>query len=269
MLRSTSHILILACCARPALALGGICTAPGAGHGAGAGQQGRLRLRHPPPRMGLLGDLQSVAGNVKSTFDGVKAAYEDDVFVPVGFVRARHILFLASDEAQPKADALARRIAADEISFADAALRFSACPTRDLHGSLGTFPSLSRLRDGTLRGGGTPYDGQDTSLFDEIVFSPFTPVGKVITVATQWGVHLVLIEARGEPDGTVALAEQVAGETARLVAQATTRESSPKQDAPEARQKARAEGNGFGGSQAGAAGRQARRRKAGGKRKVG
>mgnify|MGYP003314512515 CR=1 FL=1 len=47
---------------------------------------------------------------------------------------------------------LKARIEAGELSFEAAALQFSACPTRDLNGALGTFESLSRLRDGTLRG---------------------------------------------------------------------------------------------------------------------
>jgi hypothetical protein len=209
-------IVLLVFCSRSALAIGEAYTARGAVQGPCAGRQSRCRL--PVPRLGLLDDVQAAAGNLKSTFDGVKAAYADDDFVPVGYARARHILFLASGDANAKAEALARRIATGEISFADAALRFSACPTRDLHGSLGTFPSLSRLRRGTLRGDSTPYDGKDTSLIGSIVFSPETPVGKVCKVETQWGVHLVLVEARGEADA--GLAGQMADETARLVVQA-------------------------------------------------
>lgn len=262
-------MLILACYSRPALALGVVCIAPGAERGSRPERQGRLRLRHPAPRMGLLEDLQSAAGNVKSTIDGVQAAYEDDTFVPVGFARVRHILFLAGDDAQAKADALAGRITAGEISFANAALRFSACPTRDLNGSLGTFASLSRLAEGTLRGDSTPYDGQDTATFDEMVFSPETPVGRVRTVVTQWGVHLVLVEARGVTDGAVGLAEQVKDETARLVAQATRDATGRNGDASEVKQAAQAGSNGFGNSTRGAAGRQTRNGKAGGKRRVG
>jgi len=132
--------------------------------------------------MGLLDDVQSATQSVKSTVDGVKAAYADDSVVPLGYVRARHILFLAGDgDADAKADRLATRIEAGEISFDDAALRFSACPTRDLNGALGTFPSLSRLREGTLRGGRTPYDGQDTAPFDALVLS--APLNRICRYA--------------------------------------------------------------------------------------
>ena len=63
------------------------------------------------PLMGLLDGARSVADGAKSIADGVKAAYEDDSFVPEGFVRARHILFLASEgDCEAKAAALTARI---------------------------------------------------------------------------------------------------------------------------------------------------------------
>lgn len=190
-------------------------------------------LCSPPVRMGLMDEVQSAAGKVKDTMKGVKAAYEDDDFVPAGFVRARHILFLRSDDADAKAEALASRIEAGEISFPNAALLFSACPTRDLNGSLGTFTSLSRLGEGTLRGDSTPYDGQDTKAFDDLVFSPMTPLRKVCKVQTQWGTHLVFVEERGGQYDDVGFAEQVVDGTARLVAQATRPSSDNRNDNPQ------------------------------------
>ena len=152
------------------------------------------------PLMGLLDGARSVADGAKSIADGVKAAYEDDSFVPEGFVRARHILFLASEgDCEAKAAALTARIERGEIDFDDAALRFSACPTRDLHGALGTFASLSRLREGTLSGDSMPYDGKDTAAFDRLVQT--AEVGRLCTVASQWGTHIVLVEARGGEGG--------------------------------------------------------------------
>ena len=47
-------------------------------------------------RMGLLEEAKSIA-------DGVKAAYLDETYVPDGFVRARHILFLADADADASA----------------------------------------------------------------------------------------------------------------------------------------------------------------------
>ena len=98
--------------------------------------------RMAPLRMALLDDAQSAWEDITQPFD-------DEGFVPPGWVRASHILFLADDanahaNADAKAAALATRIDAEEMSFGEAALRFSACPSRDLNGRLGTFESLSR-----------------------------------------------------------------------------------------------------------------------------
>ena len=138
---------------------------------------------------------QNFFDDVKNVADGVVDAYADPNFVPDGFVRASHIIFLAADDAARKADALKARIEEGELSFEAAALQFSACPTRDLDGALGTFESLSRLRDGTLRGDSLPYDGKDTSEFDALVQS--CALGAVHRCASQWGEHLVRVEARG------------------------------------------------------------------------
>ena len=147
--------------------------------------------------MGLLDGVQSAVDGVKSVSTAIQSTYEDDAFVPDGFVRARHILFLEANDADRKAEALKARIEAGEISFPEAALRFSACPTRDLNGDLGIFASLGRLSEGTLRGGSLPYDGQDVTPFDAVLHSPATPLRVIQTVRTQWGTHLVLVEERG------------------------------------------------------------------------
>ena len=94
-----------------------------------------------------------------------------------------------------KAAALKQRIESGKISFGDAALAFSNCPTRDLNGKLGIFQSLSRLTEGTLRTDSMPYDGADTLDFDSLCFS--ADIGKVESIDTQWGTHLVLVEERG------------------------------------------------------------------------
>jgi hypothetical protein len=115
---------------------------------------------------------------------------------PDGCVRASHIMLLDDDgnNAQKKANELLRRISNKEISFADAARGFSCCPSRDLNGFLGTFSSLGSL--GELPPiGELPYEGKDTTPFDEVLFS--APLGTPVAVASQWGVHLILVEARG------------------------------------------------------------------------
>ena len=103
-----------------------------------------LRMPIRPPaaarchrlRMGLLDGVQSAADSaadgVRSVSTAITEVIEDEDLVPDGFVRARHILFLEDAEADGKAAALKARIEAGEISFDEAALRFSSCPTRDL-----------------------------------------------------------------------------------------------------------------------------------------
>jgi hypothetical protein len=146
--------------------------------------------------MNIFDKAKQAVDGAKQVVDGAKAAYEDDEFVPDGFVRASHILFLDSEGgAAEKAAALKQRIEAGEISFGDAALAFSNCPTRDLNGRLGIFQSLSRLTEGTLRTDSMPYDGQETFEFDALCFS--ADLGKVESIDTQWGTHLVLVEERG------------------------------------------------------------------------
>ena len=82
------------------------------------------------PRMGLLDGLQAATAGVQQTVEGVKAAYEDDNYVPEGFARASHILFLADEPemaaAEEKAVALKARIEDGDISFGEAAFSFSS-----------------------------------------------------------------------------------------------------------------------------------------------
>tara|TARA_B110001452_G_scaffold262826_1_gene263366 strand:- start:374 stop:919 length:546 start_codon:yes stop_codon:yes gene_type:complete len=118
--------------------------------------------------------------------------------VPPGHATVSHIIFLTADDAEAKATALRDRIDAGEVSFGEAALRFSACPTRDLKGYIGTFTSLSAVGSIALMGT-LPYEGQDCTSFDELVFDESTPLNVPQIVQTQWGTHIVLVEARGEP----------------------------------------------------------------------
>ena len=187
----------------------------------------RLRAPRVALWMGLLEDgVQSAVEGVQSTVEGVKAAYEDENFVPDGFARAHHILFLESDDAEMAADVVKQRVESGEFTFFEAATSFSACPTRDLEGNLGTFTSLSRLGDGTLRGGSLPYDGKNTAPFDELVFAPDTALNTIHKVRSQLGVHLVLILARGgQPD--------LIGQAAELVSRASRGTPSASEDPTE------------------------------------
>lgn len=152
--------------------------------------------RFRSPQLGLVDGVQRAVDGVAETAAGIKEAYQDETFVPEGFVRASHILLHAAEgQSQQKAAALLKRIEEQEVTFADAALAFSSCPTRDLNGQLGIFQSLSRLTEGTLRADSMPYDGADTSDFDAVLFSAL--LGAVTVVDTVWGTHLILVEERG------------------------------------------------------------------------
>ena len=47
--------------------------------------------------MNIFDKAKQAVDGAKQVVDGAKAAYEDDEFVPDGFVRASHILFLDSE----------------------------------------------------------------------------------------------------------------------------------------------------------------------------
>ena len=162
------------------------CVAPATGFGVGWPRAmvsgGCSTRRAPAPSLGLFDFLP---GNQK-------------VAPPPGTVRASHILFLKEADGleEKKADTLLGRIKRDELTFGDAARGFSSCPSRDLNGDLGTFSSLGRLGEVPVIGE-LPYEGQDTSAFDDCVFSAETPLNVPTKVNSQWGTHLVLVEARG------------------------------------------------------------------------
>ena len=189
--------------------------------------------------------FRNAAEAVTSTVSGIAAAYEDEEFVPDGFVKASHILFLTEEAADAKASALAARIASGELTFGRAALLFSACPSRDLEGRLGIFQSLSRLSEGTLRGDTLPYEGMDTRAFDDVVFSASTQLGVVHQVRTQWGTHLVLVEARGGPLSEESLMAQASD----LVDKAMGGGKALASDAMEDSARGDAAANGFGRAQ--------------------
>lgn len=123
---------------------------------------------------------------------------------PPGYARASHILFLKTDDdAEGKADAVLAQINAGTVSFENAALQFSVCPTREQlpPGDLGTFASLSNMREvdemrsfeGTML---LPYEGLDTNAFDDAVFA--APLNTPQKVASQWGWHIILVRERGD-----------------------------------------------------------------------
>ena len=122
-------------------------------------------------------------------FDGFFSDPGKSTSVPSGFASASHIL-LTGEDAPDMAAKLQERIAAGELSFADAAAQYSACPSKGKGGDLGIFSSLGSLAF-------LPYEGRDVAVFDELVFSSSTPLATVVSVDTSFGTHLVLVDARG------------------------------------------------------------------------
>ena len=111
--------------------------------------------------------------------------------IPQGYVEASHIL-LRSDDSETEADALLARIQSGEISFADAATEFSACPSRGKKGSLSSFKSLASILF-------LPYEGktEEVAEFDALVTAPDTQLNMPYKVKTAFGTHLVVVEGRG------------------------------------------------------------------------
>ena len=99
---------------------------------------------------------------------------------------ASHILFgfnkYDPSSAEGEAAALKAKIAAGEISFADAAVEYSTCPSKAKGGDLGTFK----------RGAMVPE-------FDAVCFDVDVPLnGLEGPVKTQFGYHLIQVRERSE-----------------------------------------------------------------------
>lgn len=157
------------------------------------------------PRMGL--------------FDALPGFWKQPV--PDGYVRARHCLFLGTDEATKEAaTAVFERVRQGSLSLDEATRQYSYCPTRDQlpAGDLGTFASLSCMRDvdelrsfdGRLA---LPYEGRNTRAFDDAVFA--APLGEPQLVESAFGFHIVLVTERGAgsrviiaPEDAVSVADE-------------------------------------------------------------
>ena len=89
--------------------------------------------------------------------------------------QARHILVKTLDEC----DSVMGEIA-QGLPFAEAASKYSTCPSAKSGGSLGSFEPGKMVRE-----------------FDEVCFDPDVPVGEVTgPVRTQFGYHLVVVTDR-------------------------------------------------------------------------
>ncbi len=119
-------------------------------------------------------------GEVKEYYEANK-----DKFASGETVNASHILV----DSEEKANAVYEEIASGKKSFEDAARENSTCPSKDNGGNLGDFAR-----------------GQMVPEFDSAVFS--MEVGEITKtpVKTQFGYHLIKLNAKNEPK-TAALEE--------------------------------------------------------------
>lgn len=93
---------------------------------------------------------------------------------------ASHILIKGGAEAENKLEDLKAEIGDSPIKFAEAAARYSECPSASSGGNLGEFGPGAMVKE-----------------FDQVVFNE--AVGKVHgPVKTQFGYHLIYISERRE-----------------------------------------------------------------------
>ena len=133
------------------------------------------------PTAGLLDDLGKIVDYNKKYFETALAGLTDS-----RTAAASHILFgfnkYDPGSAEGEAAALKAKIAAGEISFADAAAQYSTCPSKAKGGDLGTFK----------RGAMVPE-------FDAVCFDVDVPLnGLEGPVKTQFGYHLIQVRERSE-----------------------------------------------------------------------
>jgi len=122
--------------------------------------------------------INKILSDVTVTDEEVKKYYEDnkESFGQPATVAARHIL----TESEEEANKAKEEISSGKISFGDAAMKYSMCPSNQQGGNLGEFSK-----------------GMMVPEFEEAAFT--AEIG-VITepVKTQFGYHLVLVDAKNE-----------------------------------------------------------------------
>ena len=143
----------------------------------------RAHARAGPTRMGLFDFMRG--GSEPGSASAAKAAAE----VPRGMCAASHILLRTAEEAQ----ALKARLDAGELTFEDAAIQSSACPSGRKGGDLGCFRSIKDVL-------WLPYEGKGAPEFDAACVDPATELGEVVVVDTAFGTHLLRVYGRGERD---------------------------------------------------------------------
>lgn len=122
--------------------------------------------------------INKILSDITVTDEEVKNYYEEnkESFGQPATVAARHILVETEEEANKAKD----EISSGEISFGDAAMKYSMCPSNMQGGNLGEFSK-----------------GMMVPEFEEAAFN--AEIG-VITepVKTQFGYHLIVVDAKNE-----------------------------------------------------------------------
>lgn len=121
--------------------------------------------------------INKVLADVTVTDDEVKKYYEDnkEAFGQPATVAAKHILVETEEEANK-----AKEEIANGLSFGDAAMKYSSCPSNQQGGNLGEFSK-----------------GMMVPEFEEAAFT--AEIGVVTEpVKTQFGYHLILVDAKNE-----------------------------------------------------------------------
>ena len=122
--------------------------------------------------------INKILADITVTDDEVKKYYEDnkEAFGQPATVSARHILVATEEEAKKAKE----EISGEKISFGDAAMKYSTCPSNQQGGNLGEFSK-----------------GMMVPEFEEAAFA--AEIGVVTEpVKTQFGYHLILVDARNE-----------------------------------------------------------------------
>lgn len=102
-----------------------------------------LRVNYPRPALASLSRPAHVQPLVlcMGLFDFLDPSANT---VPDGYAIVSHLILLGEGEEESQADEILARIQSGELSFEAAARTFSACPTRDLNGYIGTISSLAK-----------------------------------------------------------------------------------------------------------------------------
>lgn len=122
--------------------------------------------------------INKVLGDLTVTDEEVKKYYEDnkEAFSQPATVSAKHILVATEEEAKKAKEEIANK----ELSFEEAAKKYSTCPSKEQGGNLGSF---SR--------------GMMVPEFEEAAFN--LEIGVVSEpVKTQFGYHLIVVDEKNE-----------------------------------------------------------------------